>query len=387
VALGRLGPDAREALPELGKHLGGQVPSLLRMRCAMAVWRISGKESEVKPILLAALKDDREVLAMQPGNLLEALAELGADPAEVVAIVAKMGETNPNLGRSAMMALARYYPGEKAALPALREAVKHRNPNFRREAALTLAKYGEDGKEAAPVLATLLRVMPDPTVLAGLDDLGPAGAAALPILLEIWPGRRMLADKAKLAEIIVAIDREKGAEQLKWLQTEIKANHDAASRIAVAVALARHDPKNPAVVPALMELAKERNRYVAGQALTPLGTLKVTAAAPIMREKIKDAEPWLRLKAAEGLWKLEGKPADVVATLAALLTERPSVTVAMGGGVIVQPWTIATESARLLGEMGPAAADALPALRRAAGDPEVTIRLSAARALKKIQPK
>jgi HEAT repeat protein len=91
---------------------------------------------------------------------------------------------------------------------------------------------------------------------------------------------------------------------------------------------------------------------------------------PALREALKDRNPLVRLVAAESLWKIDPEDRRAVAALAAGLKERA--------------WHLAAE---MLGRVGKDAKMALPALVGALKDREMVVRLAAARALLRIDPK
>jgi HEAT repeat protein len=91
-----------------------------------------------------------------------------------------------------------------------------------------------------------------------------------------------------------------------------------------------------------------------------------------------DSVPYVRLPAAEALWKIEGPTDEVMAVLIRAVRERDYRT----------DWWVsdAHTAIGLIGEIGPAAKDAVPALREAFRDTRFPHRERAAWALGRIGP-
>jgi HEAT repeat protein len=97
------------------------------------------------------------------------------------------------------------------------------------------------------------------------------------------------------------------------------------------------------------------------------------AAAPALREALRDPQPLARVSAATALWRVAG---DAEAAL-------PVLREALHKG---NPQYARQQALLTLGDMGPAAKAAAPAVRDAGTDPDPYLRRSAAAALRKIDP-
>jgi HEAT repeat protein len=129
----------------------------------------------------------------------------------------------------------------------------------------------------------------------------------------------------------------------------------------------------PAAVPALIQALRGRDADVRSRAAQVLGLIgpEAQAAAPTLVEVLRDPEARVRVRAAEALWQIAQDPAGV-----ALL---PAV---LGG----EDGVLRRDAARCLGQMGPAARPAVPALVEALRDADDVTRVLVAEVLGRIGP-
>jgi len=109
-------------------------------------------------------------------------------------------------------------------------------------------------------------------------------------------------------------------------------------------------------------------REVAAVALAKLGD----QAVPALRQSLRDNAPGVRLAAADALWKTLHDAAEPLPVLVQLL------------GDVTNRYKFRWRSAQVLGDMGPKAQSAVPALIEALKDPENFVRYRAARSLGEI---
>ncbi|WP_052499030.1 HEAT repeat domain-containing protein [Streptomyces vietnamensis] len=186
-----------------------------------------------------------------------------------------------------------------------------------------------------------------------LTDWGPAAAPAIPELIglletdgAVWA---LDALSAIGPEAAAAVDR---ARLRVLLRVRPPGRPFAPAMLALAYGRLTGD-REPARKLLLPRLAEP---YGDAQALALLGELGA-AGAPYtdrLRELLhRDDTGWLPLRAGEALWRVTGRADEVVPALVAAIEPYT------GGGVTRS----VTETVRLLGRIGPAAAPAVPALR------------------------
>ena len=167
--------------------------------------------------------------------------------------------------------------------------------------------------------------------------------------LGYWVQRLKKADKSE--------DRQAAAEVIKSFGAQAKA----------AV---------PDLIPLLNDCSESYRRLVA-EILAAIGP-DAREAVPTLKRVLRDDNPKVRLAAAIALWKIE-KNTAVVPVLARLLGEADA-----DGD---REW-IAYQAAETLGEMGPAAREALPELRKVplGKDGNLFAQVAAKDAIAKIDP-
>jgi HEAT repeat protein len=142
-------------------------------------------------------------------------------------------------------------------------------------------------------------------------------------------------------------------------------------RVQSAQALAHLGPEAEVAVPALMTTLSDPQPGVRSSAAQALGTIGPAAreAAPLLMQILKGPMPYERQAAAFALGRIGD--ARAVGPLQGLLTEAD--------------WSGRWIAARALGDLGPSAKEAIPALEMLLSDREERVRLIAAEALKKIK--
>ncbi|WP_426403354.1 HEAT repeat domain-containing protein [Streptomyces sp. R-07] len=186
-----------------------------------------------------------------------------------------------------------------------------------------------------------------------LTDWGPAAGPAIPQLIGLLETDGAVWALDALAaigpEAAAAVDR---ARLRALLRVRPPGQPFAPAMLAVAYGRLTGDrePARRLLLPGLAE------PYGRDQALVLLGELGPAGApyADRLRELLhRDGTGWLPLRAGEALWRITGRAGEVVPALVAAIEPyaRGGVTRAV------------TETVRLLGAIGPAAASAVPVLR------------------------
>jgi len=218
-----------------------------------------------------------------------------------------------------------------------------------------LTNYGPDAAPAAPVLIQGLRNRSRQiraVAAEALGRIGPAASGAVPILRDSIRGfdasdRLTVRTTVRFAEALWLLARDPGAVEVLL---DILAG-DPDRNGGVDEALGRIGTSSPAVLPALLDAVRAggRNFSAAVSALEAIGP-PAREAVPILARELAGEDVWGRMQAARALWRITGEAGPSVAALVAALDD-PNERVGR--------W-----AASCLGRMGPAAAAALPALRR-----------------------
>ncbi|MEV6248387.1 PBS lyase [Streptomyces sp. NPDC051742] len=302
------------------------------------VWR--GRYEEVVRLVGAQLQDPEPRLREAAATFLERLFELGAPAAD--ALVARLAAgpvagaaagAGPGLGGSRR-------PGGAGQVGAGGAGSRGGGRSGRDGVLLALARAGDS--RAVPLLA---RALEEGEVrrelLYAVDGLGPSAAMLAPLL------RRRLSE--------VDLD-----ERL----------HDRAAPLLFALGAVRGGQALPEVLRVLRGAPPNRRDWVREAALRTLAAFGPAAreAVPDMRRLMASESAAVATAAARALWSAEGDLAEVLPALERWL--RPGVS---GADRCV--------AAQALGEIGPAAAAAAPALRPGLASRDLWVRVRSAAAL------
>jgi HEAT repeat protein len=172
------------------------------------------------------------------------------------------------------------------------------------------------------------------------------------------------------------------AKSAKPVLIEVMSGDDPMMRVEAASALWSIEGDADAVLPTLREAMKDQDRWVRSQAALALGKIGPAAgtAIPELRYALQDEFGHTRVNANLALWRIEGQ--NEIERVDALIHQfvhgEPAARRAAAGS---------------LGEMGPVAKHAVPALVKflsepwgGLSDPEKVIQQLAAPALRKIDP-
>jgi len=138
-----------------------------------------------------------------------------------------------------------------------------------------------------------------------------------------------------------------GAAPAAFPLADLLADAEDNLRRAASAALVK---LGPTAVPSLLPALRDPRAHVRERAARTLGQLAGPQSIQALTEALQDNDPTIRLAAAEGLLKQGASPAPVATTLIALLEQ--------------QDHDIRRGTLRLLGQAGPDAAGAVPALCR-----------------------
>jgi HEAT repeat protein len=372
-AVHEIGADARTALATLIAALKDHED--VRTWVADALAKI-GKPA-VRPLLRLLRDKDARVRE-------RAAYALGVEPLQpqvvVPALIRILEDPDERVRAQAAASLGIFKGAAAVAVPALVLAMK--DQFIRSEVIQTLRSLGPD---AAPAVAVLLEAMQDGghhyDAVDTLGAIGPAAGTALPHLIHLLKG-----DDVVLAEGAAAALAKIGPPETV---VPILIRALARKRIAgaAAAALGSMGRRAKVAVPDLVPLLANEEpglRHAAVGALGDIGP-DARAALPLIISKLKDAEPRIRGRAAESLGKI-GSPAPEVlqALVAAMgdanlevrmkaalahwrLRRQPEAVVPALTEYLayVNPrWCTFLPAVECLNEIGPAAADAVPTLRR-----------------------
>ena len=237
---------------------------------------------------------------------------------------------------------------------------------------MALGKMGGEAKSAVPELVKLLRHdIIRPFAASALGQIGPNAKEAVPQLLEI------LRDDTGYSRIAAACALWEIGRQAKVvlpaLMDGLKEKNAHLRHIALLGLIALKTEASSAV-PSILKLVGDDHypiRWSVAVAIREIGlNNKETTGA--LRILLDDKEIHVRLHAAQSLWKLTGDTTHLAVLTTSLKNDDKAVRVI---------------AANILGSIGAAAKNAIPALRQATLDKESEVATAAREAIKKIEAK
>jgi HEAT repeat protein len=183
TALGEIGPAAQPSVPLLKDALNDE-DKQVRIRAALALWRITGQAQSAATPLVKLLDDKDGTISLAAAK---ALWHMGRHKQKSLGVtIGALKNPNTDRRRAAMEQLAEMGPEAKASLPVLATILKNDNTSLRVCAAYAICQIGAAHAEA---VAVLTRAMDDesPEVCLQaaryLGNLGDRAKAAWPALL------------------------------------------------------------------------------------------------------------------------------------------------------------------------------------------------------------
>jgi len=381
VALAEIGPDAAPATAALAEA-AGEGATEERLQAILSLAAIGEPAASAAPVVIKALDSDDAALRLPAAFALGRMKASGGD--ESLTKLAKGDD--PFVGSVAAWALARIHPDDKQlvddAVARLRKGLAHPDPDARAACVNGLSDLSDTfpGDAREQVAGEFVGLLTDTDPKVGRA----AGAALIRLGGAAVPGlRAKLADPAirlNVMEILAAMGPV-AKPAIGELVTAL-GDADPAYRGGAALAIAAIGADAAEAVPQLQKLVADDSaadglRYAAAYALGKIGPA-AAAAEPVVRELSQSND---ELMATMATWAgLKIRPDDASQFDRAI----PLLRRALRGDREM----VRLEAAVALGDIGPAAASAIPILELVSEEDSVKeVREVAAAALEKIRAK
>ena len=381
VALAEIGPDAAPATAALAEA-AEEGATEERLQAILSLAAIGEPAASVAPVVVKALDSDDAALRLPAAFALGRMKSSAGD--ESLTTLAKSDD--PFVGSVAAWALARIHPDDKQlvddAVARLRKGLANPDPDARAACVNGLSDLSDTfaGDTREQLAGEFMGLLTDTDPKAGQA----AGAALIRLGGAAVPGlRAKLADPAirlNVMEILAAMGPV-AKPAIGELVTAL-GDADPAYRGGAAVAIAAIGADAAEAVPQLQKLVTDDSaadglRYAAAYALGKIGPA-AAAAEPVLRELSQSQD---ELMATMATWAgLKIKPDDASQFDRAI----PLLRRALRGDREM----VRLEAAVALGDIGPAAAPAIPILELVSEEDSVKqVREAAAAALEKIRAK
>ncbi len=367
-AIGMMGEPGKKAAIPMVKMIRDDDP-FVRRETIEAIRNLDFSDEQTVPLMIAALGEADQTVVLQAASTLAQFGET-AVPAMIRAL------ENEQTAFWACLVLNQLGPEAKPAVPKLTELLDHPHEELRHEAAQTLGAIGAEAASAAPALAETAGDAEEfnPVRAAAcyaLAQIGPpAKAEALESLQEISQGEDAFLKVLSLwaiEKVDPNEDRLKNETAQKLVQQ--MTSEDTAVGSAAARALLDLRPGPEVVAPLIAEVMDKTSPEVAALMMDAAASL----GAPVVPRMVVglEFEP-IRMAAIGVLGRIGAAAAEAVPALIKYAKdENPEVR----GEVFF-----------VLGQIGAGAKDAVPAATEALADEEESVRFSAVYALGKIGP-
>ncbi len=318
------------------------------------------------------------------GSIVEYDKAAPESPSLMAALARGLDDPAPEARRRMILTLARFDVEPKAIFPALLGLVRG-DPEARDGAIDLLGRYARRDESArSAVFEALGDADPEIRILA-IKSLPfcaiapdpaprPLQDAILAALDGVAAGDESRKVRASAVGILTRISSQSGIESPRII--EALGDPDADIRLAAADNLAWRWPprRSPGpLISALGRLLKDADPRVRLATATTLGRLGLDAAPtlPSLRDLADDPEEATRKAAATSIGEIEKATKGLRDVIAGLGGSEPGAR---------------SYAAGRLGAIGPAAAEAVPALAKLLADPDAEVRRASAEALGKIGP-
>jgi HEAT repeat protein len=315
-------------------------PSLyVRVSVAALIWKRDRNTAAVWPTFLAGFQSDKP---MDRAHTAFALAALG--------------------------------PEARAAVPLLALALHDPSSYVRWNVVCCLVHIGPDAKATIPLL--IAQLAQSPGIVDGmmtshaLASIGPAAFPALVASLDDVRAEVRVGAAAACAMASFPARSEPPWCALPALRRALNDSH-LGVRVHAARAVWQMTCEADAVLPPLVAALSGSDTDLRNCAISALGTMGPAArsALPLVSPFLKDPKAEVRVSAAHAVWCISGTSGDALPILLAGLNSKEDVWIA----------------AHALGELGPEAKAALPALRRLAERSDWFTRQMASEAVARIE--
>jgi HEAT repeat protein len=371
LALGEIGPAAKDAVPSLTELLNGDRPDVI-LQALVALAQIGPDSRSAVPQILGLLNSPIPALQMSAAFALGKL--------QVTSAVDKLksldsGTNDPLVKTIAAWALANIRPDENTAATATGEVIasaKNEDPRIRAWVASGLGELSGTWPTAViPTLMALLKDSDRTTAANAARSLVGSGSKSVPALLAALQDPQL---RSQVLAVLLQIGP--GAASVASNLAAYLSDSDPEYRRELLFALAAMGPgASPAIDPIVARLDDPdlRVRYAACFALGRIGPAAKISVEPLKRGLTSSdpflpvASAWALLKILPGEESIVSSAVPVLAGALANLSEMPKL-----------------EAIHSLGEIGAAAKSAVPALKAALEDSNQEVRDAAREALAKI---
>jgi HEAT repeat protein len=371
LILREMGPDAKEAVPDLAAALKDPRPEV-RREAALALGAMRDAASPATAAIASLLNDEH---AAEAATL--ALGEIGQIPAGAETTIRTNAKgSNKLLSTVSLWALARVHPEDKAlgreAAEQLVTRLSDPDQFVRVSAARALAALALGPEMMLPIMEKALTTADETTAQYALDAVAALGPAAVPRLIHALKYNKL---RAQIAYTLGQIGPP--AAPATGDLARLLSSNDSRLVTEAALALAKIGPAAAASVPALSAALKQTdcpNPHAIAYALGKMGPA-AASAKPELLSLLSGKDESIAVVAAWAVIQIDPQSAEINSKV---------VPVLIGG--LSDPRAESRQmAAQTLGGLKSAAKAAIPALEKAASDENRSVSDAANEALRAIR--
>lgn len=279
--LGLIGPDAKEALPQLVRLLKTDRDTDVRREAATALGRIGTDTEESLVTLIDLVKSRNKDLLL---SAIMAIGDSHADSVEAVeCLVPFLSDPDLDARLFATMSLRMLKARTKLSINLLKLSLRHPNRSIRYQSALALASHGPAAEDATAELVEQLPEQNNSTRVAFAYALGCVApkrkAEAIKILLEA-AGDSDLGVRLDACERCIALNPEEIPESVLSALTHVLKVGSRDHQKRAAVAVGSLGPKAAVVRPALLAASQSLDRELRKAVAEALGKTTAPGGKP-----------------------------------------------------------------------------------------------------------
>lgn len=375
LALGEIGPDAADAVPDLMKLQQHEQPDV-RLQAMVTLGEIGPAAKKALPGLTNALEnDDFPGVRYAAAYAIGQIGESNDDAVEALKNAEKADD--PFLKVVSAWALTRLVPDDaetvQMAVEQIVAGLKSEKVEVRQTAARALAETRAPAEVVGPQLLDLLGDA-DPAVVANaIDALASLGPKIVPRVAKALERKPL---QLYAVRILARIGPD-AKESIPALVAALAKAPEGDLRRELQFTLGIIGPPAKPAVDELLKSVASDDETIRNSAVFALGRIGPAAkkADPALRKLLGDEEEFARALALWALVRIEPGDAKLVAQAVPVFTK----------GLSGEREVARIESAATLGLLGSSAKSALPALKKALSDESPAVRQAAQKAIDEIQ--
>lgn len=290
IALGKMGPDAKAAVPTLTKALK-DTEGRVRAAAARALGRVGAQARSSAASVVELLKDPDPAVRASAAGALHGIETESKDA--VPALVSLLNDSDARVRMATITALTNFGQDAKTTVPYIIEALEDTDKNVRNSAQAALLIFNPKPEQIVPPLIEVLKSGSKPAQDSAEVLLAMIGEPALPDLTKLLiQVDSALREKSLNALWLMGSNAHAAVSEIVKIIEDEKAGFTLRST-AISV-IEKIGPDAEAAVPALLRILTSNEIYLrtrAAEALGSIGSSASSALPELMKASEEQAPP------------------------------------------------------------------------------------------------